>query len=99
MLSISDRLRSNSACGKRGTEVPWCEPCARYWAPSAMNEDGTCPGCGKDVEMHTVSGRPLRNRDLVDLAGGEVEKAPWHFRLLVGLLVAYLGWRVVALFL
>jgi hypothetical protein len=28
----------------------------------------------------------------------EDEKLPWHFKLLVFLLVAYLGWRVVDLF-
>lgn len=26
---------------------------------------------------------------------GEVPKAPWHFKLLVGAVVAYLGWRAV----
>jgi hypothetical protein len=54
------------------------------------------------VESHTVSGRPLRGSDLRRLAAdddGEPEKAPWHFTLLVVLLVAYLGWRVVDIFL
>jgi hypothetical protein len=45
-----------------------------------------------------VSGRTL---DLKALAGGDEEdlRAPWHFRLMVGLLVAYLGWRIVDLIL
>jgi hypothetical protein len=28
----------------------------------------------------------------------EDEKAPWHFKLLVTLLILYLGWRFVELF-
>ena len=30
--------------------MPWCEPCARYLAPSAVNEDGSCPKCGDLIE-------------------------------------------------
>jgi hypothetical protein len=26
--------------------VPWCEPCSRYLTPAALEEDGSCPGCG-----------------------------------------------------
>jgi hypothetical protein len=26
------------------------------------------------------------------------EKTPWHFKLLLALLVAYLGWRIIAPF-
>ena len=29
--------------------MPWCEDCAKYWTPSAMNDDGTCPSCGRSV--------------------------------------------------
>jgi hypothetical protein len=36
--------------------------------------------------------------DLRKLAGADGEKVPWHFKLLVFLLCAYLGWRVVQLF-
>lgn len=53
-----------------------------------MNADGTCPQCGRDVE-----GAAARAQQAVD-----DEKAPWHFKLLVVALVAYLGWRVVDLF-
>jgi hypothetical protein len=31
----------------------------------------------------------------VDAAG---EKSPWHFKLMVGMVVLYLGWRVIQLF-
>ena len=30
--------------------MPWCEDCAKYFAPSAMNADGTCPTCGRSLE-------------------------------------------------
>lgn len=79
--------------------MPWCEECARYLAPSAMNRDGSCPSCGRvPPASGPVSGGTL---DLRALAGGDEEdlRAPWHFTLLVVLLVAYLGWRVVDLFL
>ena len=29
--------------------MPWCEQCAKYLTPSAMNADGTCPSCGREV--------------------------------------------------
>ena len=46
-----------------------------------------------------MSGRVTANElDLRTLAGIENGKAPWHFKLLVGLLIAYLGWRVVVIF-
>ena len=78
--------------------MPWCEDCAKYYAPTAMNADGTCPSCGRLVETPepraTVT---AKNLDLNKLAGDEA-KAPWHFKLLIVLLVAYLGWRIVYLF-
>lgn len=65
--------------------MPWCEPCAKYWTPSAMNDDGTCPVCGDHVESQA------------ELPADVDEKAPWHFKLLVVAVVAYLGWRLVQL--
>lgn len=80
--------------------MPWCEPCARYFAPSAMKTDGTCPECGEVVDVASVAGTVTAdNLDLKKLAGIDDEKLPWHFKLLVTLLVLYLGWRVVDLFL
>jgi len=79
--------------------MPWCEPCARYLAPSAMTEQGNCPDCGERLESAKVSGRIAPDElDLKKLAGLDGEKIPWHFKLLVGLLCLYLGWRVVAIF-
>ena len=80
--------------------MPWCEDCAKYWTPSAMNDDGTCPSCGRGV----AASAPLTAKtvDVKKLAAGDDEeqaKAPWHFKLLMVMLAVYLGWRVVQLFL
>ena len=49
--STSARRRSSCACGSaRSRPMPFCEDCAKYWTPSAMNDDGTCPTCGRVVE-------------------------------------------------
>lgn len=88
--------------------MPWCEDCAKYFTPSAMRSDGTCPGCGRTLETPASNEEraPItsRNLDLRRLAAGADgdpadAKAPWHFRLLVVLLALYLGWRVIDLFL
>ncbi|MGD9703081.1 MAG: hypothetical protein AB7Q42_15535 [Acidimicrobiia bacterium] len=78
--------------------MPWCEECAKYWAPSAMREDGTCPTCGRSVEAPATP-VTAKNLDIRKLAGGESASAPWHFKLLMVLLALYLGWRIVDLFL
>lgn len=64
-----------------------------------MQSDGACPQCGEKVETASISGKVTpENLDLKKLAGVEDEKLPWHFTLLVVLLVLYLGWRVLDLF-
>lgn len=68
--------------------MPWCEPCAKYHAPSAMNEDGTCPICGE----------PVADAEARAAKAVDDEKAPWHFKLLVAATVVYLGWRFVQIF-
>jgi hypothetical protein len=84
--------------------MPWCEDCAKYWSPSAMNDDGTCPTCGRAVEVakqaSTITARNLDLKKLAVGADGDVDdaKAPWHFKLLMVLLVLYLGWRIIDLF-
>lgn len=72
--------------------MPWCDSCSRYLAPTAMTTDGACPVCG--ARVGPIDAKDLDLKQLVD---GDVG-VPWHFKLLVGLLVAYLGWRVIALF-
>ena len=83
--------------------MPWCEDCAHYFAPSAMNEDGTCPSCGRVLEAPKprITARNLDLKKLAAGADGDVDdvKAPWHFKLLMVLLALYLGWRLVQLFL
>lgn len=59
--------------------MPWCDDCNRFWNPNSMNADGTCPTCGRSLATAT----------------GDDIRAPWHFKLLVVAVVAYLGWRAV----
>ncbi len=80
--------------------MPWCEPCAKYFAPSALTSNGECPECHTVAEAFSASGRiTVDTLDLKKLAGDEGDKTPWHFKLLVGLLCVYLGWRFVQIFL
>jgi hypothetical protein len=94
--------------------MPFCEDCSHYWAPSAMTAEGTCPTCGRTLDAPQVASTvsaanapakfTAKNLDLRKLAAGEDAtdddtSAPWHFKLMVFLLVVYLGWRVVDIFL
>ena len=82
--------------------MPWCDDCSKYWAPTAMHADGTCPTCGRALEAPEPSADPTgtdaaaADGDRVTLRqlAGE-KKAPWHFKLLMVLVVAYLLWRVI----
>lgn len=86
--------------------MPWCEPCAKYFAPSALSDTGQCPQCGEAPTITDIHGRvDPDNLNLRSLAtrgtgddSGDTEKAPWHFKLLVALLVVYLSWRFVQIF-
>lgn len=73
--------------------MPWCDTCAAYSAPSALNPDGTCKTCGKPV------GKPNDADKLVEASekgdGAEVPGIPWHFWLLLAALAIYLGWRII----
>ena len=65
--------------------MPWCEDCAKYLTPTSLAADGACPTCGRpvgDIEERAE-----------DAAGQE--GTPWHFKLLVGALIFYLGFRLV----
>jgi hypothetical protein len=79
--------------------MPWCEDCAKFWTPSSMSADGSCPSCGRVLQVpDPAAAAPVtaQNLDLRKLAGKEA-KAPWHFKVLMALLVIYLGWRLVQL--
>ncbi len=68
--------------------MPWCEDCAKYLTPTSVRDDGTCPTCGREVgEVREVE-RPAE--DVVADEG-----TPWHFKLLIGAVGAYLLWRTV----
>ena len=86
--------------------MPWCDDCSKYWAPTAMHADGTCPTCGRTLEAPEPSAASVGENaaaadgtrvTLRELAGEK--KAPWHFKLLMVLLALYLTWRIVDLFL
>lgn len=86
--------------------MPWCEDCAKYFAPSAMTEGGACPSCGRSLHM-TLTSPPItaKNLNLRQLAAGDDPdasatdaKAPWHFKLLMVLMTLYFVWRIVDLF-
>ena len=71
--------------------MPWCDDCSKYLTPSSMNDDGTCPRCGADLDPPTP---PAPASD-----GGEIdEKAPWHFKVMVVALVVYLVYRFGSMF-
>ncbi len=63
--------------------MPWCDDCSRFWNPNSMNEDGTCPTCGRRLAEPGASTKT------------DVPRAPWHFKLLVVATAVYLGWRTV----
>lgn len=55
--------------------MPWCEECAKYFAPSALNPDGTCPSCGRipdspDTPEPAKRKITAKNIDLRKLAAG-----------------------------
>ncbi len=29
--------------------MPWCDDCAKFWTPTSMPPDGTCPTCGAQI--------------------------------------------------
>ena len=29
--------------------MPWCEDCSKFWTPTSMAADGTCPSCGTRI--------------------------------------------------
>jgi len=49
-----------------------------------MTQEGSCPSCGRLLEESS--------------SAIDDEKTPWHFKLLVVALIAYLAWRIIDLF-
>jgi hypothetical protein len=88
--------------------MPWCDDCAKFWSPASMRRDGACPTCGRvlveppptaegDDDTPTPPAPTRLTAGTVDVRelAGESGRAPWHFKVLVGLVVAYLAWRGV----
>jgi hypothetical protein len=71
--------------------MPWCDGCAKYWTPASMNDDGTCPRCGADLDPPAIAG-PTDDEPDKD------EKAPWHFKVMIVALVVYLVYRFGSMF-
>lgn len=61
--------------------MPFCQPCDKYLAPSAVNGDGSCPTCGDEVEVTT---------DVKKSKG-----IPWHFWLVLIAASGYIGFRLI----
>lgn len=78
--------------------MPWCESCDKFLNPTSMTQEGNCPTCGRHLDA--AEGVPFDARaaakDLdVRALAGEDERVPWHFKLMVVALVAYLAWRLI----
>ena len=73
--------------------MPYCDHCAKYWTPNSMNEDGSCPRCGADLDPPPAADAGTEASD-----EGGVEKVPWHFKLMIVALVVYLVWRFYEMF-
>jgi hypothetical protein len=79
--------------------VPWCASCDRFLSPSTVHADGTCPACGQPVD----AGHAHHRATITDpTPAGEppdaeepLEPVPWHFKLLLGALAVYLGYRAL----
>ena len=62
--------------------MPFCADCDRYFNPNTLDADGNCPD-GHHVAEPTPAEPP--------------PPVPWHFKVMVVLLVVYLGWRFIQL--
>lgn len=93
------RCVSENALNKN---MPWCEECSKYFAPSAMMPDGSCPKCLKPIADVNINGgltaKTINIKKLAQNSPDEDISVPWHFKLLVGALIGYLSWRVIDLF-
>jgi len=56
--------------------MPWCEDCAKFWNPSSMKTDGTCPTCGRVLPSRETSRtEPSPNVPASSHASGEGDDA------------------------
>jgi hypothetical protein len=79
--------------------VPWCSTCDRFLSPSTVDANGTCPICGHPVDAGHAHHAPLTNP--TPPTGPEadtdepLDPVPWHFKLMLGALAIYLGYRAL----
>ncbi len=85
--------------------MPWCPACDRFLSPASVLTDGSCPRCGRAVDpghAHApdapgVPKPPAGDDVAADSANGTEEEPldpiPWHFKLLLGAVALYLGYR------
>jgi hypothetical protein len=72
--------------------MPWCETCSRFYNPNSLGPDGSCPTCGR-----VVAGPPPPSDASTDESdeAKPKERTPWHFKLLLVLVVVYLTYRFI----
>jgi hypothetical protein len=68
--------------------VPWCDTCDRFYNPNSVDPDGTCRTCGARLAD------PQPPATATATADADVG-TPWHFKLMVAGVVAYLVWRAI----
>lgn len=62
--------------------MPFCMDCDRFYNPNTLDADGNCPS------GHHVAEPPEKEAPV---------PVPWHFKVMLVLLVVYLGWRFIQL--
>lgn len=70
--------------------MPWCETCSRFYNPNSLAADGSCPTCGR-----VVAEPPEPSAGEAEGGSKPKERAPWHFKLLLVLVVVYLTYRFI----
>jgi hypothetical protein len=77
--------------------VPWCAACDRFLSPSTVHADGTCPTCGHPVDAGHAQSASLNEPTAPTALEANTEEpldpVPWHFKLMLGALAIYLGYR------
>lgn len=62
--------------------MPYCDACDRFYNPNTLDPNGDCPDGHHVADPATAEPAPT---------------VPWHFKVVVSLLVVYLGWRLLQL--
>ncbi|HSO97258.1 MAG TPA: hypothetical protein VLV81_14615 [Acidimicrobiia bacterium] len=79
--------------------MPWCAACNRFLSPSTVHVDGTGPTCGNTVDAGRA--QPAPSVDATPAPGTQpdtddpLDPVPWHFKLMLGALAIYLGYRAL----